>query len=214
MQFKENADVLAADGEKIGNVDRVVIDPRTKRITHIITKKGLLFRREKLIPLEMIESTSEERVALKSGVTVDDLPDFREELHIPAQNIIRDNGPAYARPLMWYPARAGVPTWGAAPYPGFTPQHPIEKTRNIPQDTTPLEEGARVLTADDQHVGDVERVYTDERGEHATHFLIAKGLVSKERKTIPAAWVDAVFTHAVHLSVDQNVVDNLPEHEE
>jgi len=41
MQFRENADVFTPAGEKIGRLDRVVIDPGSFEVTHIVTQKGL-----------------------------------------------------------------------------------------------------------------------------------------------------------------------------
>jgi sporulation protein YlmC with PRC-barrel domain len=34
MQFKENTSVFTAHGEQVGDIDRVVLDPRTKEVTH------------------------------------------------------------------------------------------------------------------------------------------------------------------------------------
>jgi sporulation protein YlmC with PRC-barrel domain len=34
MQFKENSEVVTSVGEKVGRIDRVVIDPNSKEIRH------------------------------------------------------------------------------------------------------------------------------------------------------------------------------------
>ena len=44
MLFKQGTDVFSSDNEKIGTLDRVVMDPRTKEISHIIVREGFLFR--------------------------------------------------------------------------------------------------------------------------------------------------------------------------
>jgi sporulation protein YlmC with PRC-barrel domain len=40
MQFKGGADVLTASNDTVGKVDRVVLDPRTKQVTHLVVRKG------------------------------------------------------------------------------------------------------------------------------------------------------------------------------
>lgn len=36
MEFREGTDVVTAGGEKVGEIERVVIDPRTREVTHIV----------------------------------------------------------------------------------------------------------------------------------------------------------------------------------
>jgi len=40
MQFNENAEVFTSTGEKVGRIDRVVIDPKSDELTHLVVKKG------------------------------------------------------------------------------------------------------------------------------------------------------------------------------
>jgi sporulation protein YlmC with PRC-barrel domain len=46
MQFKENAEVFTSTGEKDGRIDRVVIDPNSNELTHLVVKKGFLFTKD------------------------------------------------------------------------------------------------------------------------------------------------------------------------
>ena len=57
--------------------------------------------------------------------------------------------------------------------------------RNIPEGTIALKEGAKVVTSDDKHVGNVERVFVDASADKATHFLITQGVFFKARKVVP-----------------------------
>jgi sporulation protein YlmC with PRC-barrel domain len=40
MIFKYGSDVITVNGEKVGEVKEVVIDPRTEDVTHVIIEKG------------------------------------------------------------------------------------------------------------------------------------------------------------------------------
>jgi uncharacterized protein YrrD len=218
MQFKENADVLTSTGDKVGRIDRVVIDPKSKELTHLVVKKGFLFTEDKVVPLDHVETTNEDQVVLKEGLEdPDDFPDFEETHYIPAEEAgkfaKRDLGGT--RPLAWYYPMPGAAWWrmrmGA--YPGYPEPPYVSRTElNIPDNTVPLEEGAEVVGSEGDHVGDVERVYTEEEEQRVTHLLISQGLISKTRKLIPTMWVEHVLQDKVRLSVSKEFVEGLPEY--
>ena len=58
MYFKENAEVVTSEGDKIGQIDRLVMDPRSKELTHLVVKKGFLFTKDKVVPLDCVESAT------------------------------------------------------------------------------------------------------------------------------------------------------------
>ena len=218
MQFKENAEVFTSTGEKVGRIDRVVIDPKSDELTHLVVKKGFLFTTDKVVPIEHVETTAEDRVELKAGPgDPDEFPDFEETHYIQAQEsgtfAKRELGGK--KPLAWYYPFPGGPWWRASMggYPGY-PQPPyLRKTElNIPDNTVPLEEGAKVVSSDGEHVGDIERIYADEEEQRATHVMISQGLISKTRKLIPTMWVKHVHDEEVRLSISKNFVEHLPEY--
>ena len=65
MQFVQGAGVYTADDQQVGHVDRVVIDPKTLEVTHIVVQKGFLFTEDKVVPLDLIAEANEDRVALR-----------------------------------------------------------------------------------------------------------------------------------------------------
>lgn len=212
MELKENTDVLNARGEKIGSVDRVVIDPESRKVTHLVAKKGLLFTREKVIPVEQVERVTPDAVTLKEIVDPNELPDFEEEYHIPARQRAekQDSRPGYARPLMWYP-HPGVPSWGMGTYPMAHAPHTFVRTRrNIPEGTVALAEGAKVICRDGEKAGNVERIYLDSEEHRATHLVLSSGLISKEKKLVPSIWVARIEEDEVYLKVGCDVIDDLP----
>jgi uncharacterized protein YrrD len=70
-----------------------------------------------------------------------------------------------------------------------------------------------VIGRDGKHIGDIERVFTDPLVDRATHLLISEGLFLKEKKLIPAMWITNILEDAVHLSVDSDCVESLPEYQ-
>lgn len=213
MEFRQDASVFTANDEHVGHVDRVVLDPRTKDVTHIVVRKGLLFTEDKVVPIELIASATGDRVVLREDAEdLGVLPDF-EETHytmLDEEESTRAKAPAGSPPpLYWYPrpgAPRGYPARFRRPYAAATTE------RNIPEGAVPLKQGARVISADGEHVGDIERVLTDPELDRATHFVISQGLLRKERKLIPPTWVIRVGEEEVHLAVGSHLLDELPEY--
>ena len=213
MQFRQDEDVVMPTGQVVGHVDRVVMNPKNKQITHIVVRKGVLFTEDKLVPLSLIETATEDRVTLRRDAgDLEKLPPYEETHYIPltgAEADAADYADELATPLYWYP-----PSPGWMGYNYNYPQYIVETHPNFPEDTVPLKEGAPVFSTDDKLVGHVERIFTEANADRATYFLITKGLLLKERKLVPTTWISDISAEEVHLSVDSSVLEKLREYEE
>ena len=49
--------------------------------------------------------------------------------------------------------------------------------------------------------------------DRATHLLISEGLILKDKKLIPTRWMTNVLEKEVHLSVESDFVESLPEYQ-
>jgi uncharacterized protein YrrD len=214
MQFVQGAGVYTADDQQVGQVDRVVIDPKTLEVTHIVVQKGFLFTEDKVVPLDLIAEANEDRVKLREHAgLMQDLPDFEEQHFINVGEDQAAQTPApvfYAPPVYWYPA-FGAPAVGYG-YPYGVSA--IETEQNIPEDTVALKDGSEVISADGERVGKTERVLVDPQSNRATHFVISKGLLFKENKLIPMSWVRNVQEDQVHLAVGSRLLDELPDYKD
>jgi len=221
MEFKEGADVFTADGEKVGEIDRVVIDPRTNTVSHVIVEKGFLLPTDRVVHVSLIRKAVEDRVELRD--VIDDLevlPEFQEFEYVPADEADLEEPPAGAVPLYWYPA-AGTAWWdytGRVTYPGYwgyaRPPFVAEMDRNIPEGAVALREGARVISRDGEHVGDIEAIFSEAEGNRVTHLLLSRGFFLSEEKLIPTTWVALVMEDEVHLTVNADFIEGLPTYEE
>ncbi|HMQ52838.1 MAG TPA: PRC-barrel domain-containing protein [Anaerolineae bacterium] len=217
MQFKEGVDVYTTDDQKVGRIERIVLNPKTDKVTHLVVSSGFIFTQEKLIPVDLVTSATEERVTLeRKSDNLPELPNFTETAYIPATHsgVHPANFDAYVRPMYYYPP-IGTAWWHdpISPHLGYHPQVPYAASveQQIPEGTVALKEGAQVISADEQRVGSVERVFMDEDSERVTHFLISKGLLLKTRKLVPTLWVDAVSADEVWLNVDAGLIKDLPD---
>ena len=68
------------------------------------------------------------------------------------------------------------------------------------------------MSSDEEHVGDIERLFVEASSNKATHFVISQGLF-RDRKLIPAHWVRSVEEDKVQLIVSSGVLESLPAYE-
>jgi uncharacterized protein YrrD len=220
MEFKEGTHVYTADSEDVGSVERVVLDPRTDEVMGIVVRQGWLFTEDKVVPIGLVESATEDRITLrKSERDLQELPRFEETYYVPAEReaVIGGAGRSYiagdAAPFYAYPP-LGTAWWGYGGYYDLPPTDYVpgyvERThQNIPEGTVAIKEGARVMGKDGEHVGNIEKVFIDSATKHATHVVISKGILFKERKLIPTNWINVAGENEVMLTVNSGVVENL-----
>lgn len=223
MEIKRNAAVMSAEGEKIGEVDRVVLNPKTHEITDLIIRKGIFFQTDKVVPINLVAETGEDQVRLREfpgGAA--DLPDFEEKHYVATdeRKLQKDTDLSkYATSLFWYPPIAptglGVPGFLAAPplgEPQVSQPYEIETERNIPAGTVVINEGARVVSADEKDVGKIEKIITKEGADRVTHFVVEAGVLQKTHKLIPAIWISEIIDTVIHLAVSSDVIQQLPDY--
>jgi uncharacterized protein YrrD len=220
MRLKKGDEVYSSQGEKLGDIERVVLDPDTKEVTHLVVGKGFLFKTNKLIAMDMVDPTIENRITLRaSKQQLDEFQDFEETHYVnvdQTENPSSDELPAGNQvPVSyWYPPinlawwRAGG-TDNPITYPAM-PVYVARTEQNIPEGTVALEEGAKVMSSDDKHIGNIEQVIIDPQDKRVTHFVVSEGTLLKERKLVPVLWISRIGENEVHLSSSADVLGRLP----
>jgi uncharacterized protein YrrD len=215
----------------VGQLDRVVVDPRTKEVNYIVVRKGTFFTTDKVVPLTLVARADDEGIMLREDAgNLDQLPDFEERYYVAAEDAGTAPGaPATsggagisAAPTLYpYPPVTGGEMAGMgnvntqSTLGALTVQQPvIERTqRAIPDDNVAIPSGARVVSADGQHVGSVEQVLTGQYEDRVTHFVISQGRLFKDRKLIPVGWVGEIGEDVIHVAVDAGFLGKLPSYE-
>jgi len=215
MQFKDGAHVVTFDGQDVGSIERVVLDPQTGEVTHLVVQEGILLTEKKVLPVNWIASTSADYVTLDPAIdNLENLPRFEERHFVSPEQVEGEPPPpGHVRSLYWYPP-LGSAWWNYPHYSMYQPSpYVVEKERNIPMGTVALKEGADVISKDGEHVGDVEYIFAEPVEERVTHFVISEGLLFKERKLIPMMWVTDVIEDQIHLAVTADFLDKLSEYQ-
>ena len=157
MKFNQGAEIVTANGEKTGSLKQIVIDPKTKEVAHLVIRKGGLLTADKVISIEIIERTIGEKI----GITIRDqelvdLPDFQEDHFIKLHQ--EERAPKDPSPLFWYPPDNSW--WRPEFQRCFSQPKYVEKTKlDIPVGMVALQEGAKVMSRDQKHLGNIEKYW-------------------------------------------------------
>lgn len=205
IQFQKDADVLNEIGEKIGSLERVVLNPQTNVITSLVVRTGILFgRQDKVVPIELVTAGRDNSVILRKGAgELDILPPFEEKQLVSEGDVTDEPRTSDDLPPVIYG------------YPGTSVVVPSADRfvtvfeKNIPDGTIAMKEGAKVLASEGKQVGQVESVLVDPDEDKVTHLRISSGLFVKDTKIIPIHWVKRVAENEVHLAVKKASVEKL-----
>lgn len=207
MLFRKDVDVYGVDNKSVGHVDRVVLDPKSKQVSHLIVRKGMLLTKDRVIPINLVSTSTEDRVNLTvRSKEVNDLPEYEEKSYVPLEDGELPEGATIYPSFYWAPT---MPTLYAAPVVDPVPGYKVQTERNIPEHNVALKEGARVVGNDGEEVGHVEEVFTQSSSDQVTSFVVSRGLLVKEHRLVPINWVKFITDEEVQLNVPAAKVDAL-----
>ncbi|WP_029214616.1 BON domain-containing protein [Kallotenue papyrolyticum] len=183
--------VLARDG-RYGSLEKIVVDPHARRVTHLVVGKGWLAQQQRVVPIDAVEYVDEQGIHLDvSSEELNRLPVFQEEAFLRPD-------PTW-EPLETIPA-ADTLFWGG-PYPGVpAPVMPVVEHvtySGVPSGAIMLRRGADVL-CNDAPVGSLDHVLIDPRSGRMTH-LIVEELRSGRRVIVPIDWVRELHEQVIVL---------------
>ncbi len=209
-------DVYSSDGQKLGSVDRLVLNSANQHLENLVVDRGLLST-GKLVDLDLVERVEDDRVVLSlSADQAEQLPNFVETQFVDAPDDVTARFPAagagalgggrvlYGGPLVGAGV-AGGGTVGAASGAGTAPA--VENYRNIPEQDVVVGSGADVIGSDGKKVGTVDRVLYGKDGV-LQGVVVKSGFLFKHEVTIPGDLVAELDDDRILLSVTADEVQD------
>jgi uncharacterized protein YrrD len=200
-------DVFLWDGTQVGKVDRIVIDPVTAQITDLVVHKGHFFTEDRVVPLGAVSRTDEGSVVLEQRYSAENLALFKETHYIPVDEATRAQRGLPPDAVLWTSPLGGGPDSVMLPSEGNLIR---ETSTNTPEGSVAVEVGSPVLAADGAHVGRVDEMITDPGSDRMSHLVVERGLIDRQRRAVPASWVEVLTEREVRLAVSADAVDKLP----
>jgi sporulation protein YlmC with PRC-barrel domain len=208
MRLELGTRVDCTDGT-FGELADVVIDPTTKRVTHLVVKSPEEPWVERLAPVELVEAGDDRSRAAMLRATIEEvraLPPVQQVAYLelgsfPVNDPDWDVGIEEVYALPYYPA------YDLEPGPlDFTVMYD-----RIPKGDVEIRRASDVYSADGHHLGHVDGFLVD-RDDQITHLVLERGhLWGRREVTIPIGAIAKVETDDVTLSMIKNQVESLPQ---
>jgi hypothetical protein len=195
------AEVRCDDGVA-GTSEAVILDPLKREITHLVLRERHYPHTERLVPVGLIEATTEDEIDLRCSIGVASTLDrFVEDQFVEAPDrelsspIAMGAAASYAPPYLW-------------PF-----AYPLEKVlvthERIPKDELAVRRTFEV-DATDGRVGRVEAFLVDRNDDHITHVVVRTGHLARREFAVPVSEVAEISNDRVELRLDSRGVEDLP----
>jgi sporulation protein YlmC with PRC-barrel domain len=198
------ADTRCADGA-CGEVTRVVIDPVTRELTHLVVEPAGRRGLARLVPLGLVDAAGGE-IRLRCTIAEFEQLDAAEETQfVPGTRGYAAYGPEQVLSWPW------MSLGGTA---GVEGELAAGVSETVTYDTVPLGEvevrrGDRVHATDGE-IGHVEGLVIDPRNHHVTHVLLQEGhLWGRKEVAIPISAVTGAGD-GIRLNLTKDKVRDLP----
>jgi sporulation protein YlmC with PRC-barrel domain len=196
------AGVECVDGA-CGVSTHVIINPVTKKVTHLVVKQRGFPSIERMVPIEWVTQTTSNLIQLectKEKLNHQDTFIDTEYIKLEPSDVL-PSGPA--------PFIGGVYLYWPYSVPELERYMTVEHER-IPPDELAVRRGAHVEAADG-HVGQVDEFLVDPRDGHITHLVMREGhLWGQKDVSIPVSAIDHIEEDTVHLKLSRSEIKALP----
>jgi sporulation protein YlmC with PRC-barrel domain len=195
MDIPINVTVECVDGTA-GRSSAIILNPANDQVTHLVVREEELFDIERLVPVELVEESTPQRIRLRC--TKDELATMQPFISTEFVPMPPGFGP--------YPGE-GAMLW---PYVGLDPEVATIEHENIPPHEVAVHRGARVH-ASDGAIGRVDELLVNPANNHVSHLVLREGhLWGQKDVTIPIAEIDRIDEDAVYLKLSKHQVGALP----
>ena len=192
MHIEAGAPARTGDGDEVGSIERLVIDPATGGVVVAVLRTGELVTRLVEVPLEALQAEADGTVTVLYGAEeLDDLPAFDEA--------------RYLAPTLDPPSAAGFSVTAAAgddqTLDPAAMQAADEAAERQTLDQAVVGPGAAVIGKDGVLVGEVRAIGVDEVTGAIARLVVGGGLVGEDREVL-AALIATVDDGVIVLTVD------------
>jgi sporulation protein YlmC with PRC-barrel domain len=216
MRLELGSPVRCSDAE-YGELSDIVIDPTTRRVTHLVVQPAHRHDLARLVEIERAQAVAEGEPEIKLDCTVAEL-DQREPLQksaylrigeVPVEDPNWEVGIENMLALPYYESFTAGGGLGSTMPPMAYDDHVTEIYDRVPKDRIEIRRSSAVISSDDHELGHVDGFVVDSE-EGITHLVLEHGhLWGKREVTIPVSAVDAITNDEVRLTLTKDQVGEL-----
>jgi sporulation protein YlmC with PRC-barrel domain len=216
MKIEIGSTVNSSDGQNIGSVDRLIIDPATSEVRAAVIRKGMFLPRDIEVPLSSLTASSGGELGVDmSADEVKNLPEFAEDMYIlpPPQYQLPDGftaGSLYwpAGTMMGPPQNIPATTMVADGSMDSAIQDAARADQSTQEfDDAVIGKGSTVSGRDGETIGKVAELAFDPKTGALSGLVVRSGLLVHNDRHIASSLIDTVEEGLITLKVD---ADQLP----
>jgi len=209
MKIDMGARVRSRDGENLGTIRHLIVDPETHDVRAVVIEKGFLLTEDIEAPPDRIRMEAPGRAVLDmTGLEARALPRFQPSAYqTPTDELAARLGHPAAT-LLWPTGPAMAPTMQApaAHVPGEVGAALVEVERSdleAPPRPPVITRGMNVISRDGKKIGEVDSVSFDSETGHPLSLLVRQGWLFSHDIALPGDLIARVDGDSVHLNVDE-----------
>jgi sporulation protein YlmC with PRC-barrel domain len=203
-------EVSCSDGV-CGELDRVVVDPLARSLTHLVVEPRHRVGMARLVPVGLVESAGEQIRLRCTTAEFDALEEAEEVRFLPDLGERMGLGYGAGHVLAWpyYGLGPGIGGVGVGGIGMSDPLPPVTVDK-VPAGEVEVRRGEHVH-ASDGNIGRVQGLVVDPADNHVTHVLLQEGhLWGKKDVAIPISAVKDVAADGVQLDLTKDEIRDLP----
>jgi sporulation protein YlmC with PRC-barrel domain len=193
MDIPVNAEIVCADGT-VGRSTHIVLNPKTKEVTHVVVKEHGFMGLEHLVHVDQIVESTPTSIHLRCiKAEVREMELFNETEYVPSAIPHYVMGPSALDPYVIPESR-----------------YMVLEHEHVPPGELAIRRGTNV-EATDGRVGQVDEFLVDSANDHITHLILREGhLWGQKDVTIPVSEIDRIEEDTVYLKIDKQRIEELP----
>lgn len=208
--YEIGAHVSCSDGA-CGKLSRVVLDPVSRVLTHLVVQPRGAIERGRLVPIDLVAGATPAEIHLRCSLADFDALEDAEETHFLTE-LDPELGYGADQMLAWPYYGLGMTGMGGLGMAGTgMAGMPLSVTTDrIPVGELDVRRGEPVH-ASDGHVGSLQGLVIDPRDHHVTHLLLQEGhLWGKKQVAIPIGAVRHVDVDDIRVDLTRDQIRDLP----
>ena len=208
MLIEFGASVIGVGGKRLGEVDGLIVNAGTKRVSSLLVDAGLFDRAKHKVGVSAIQSVDQQGIHLETTARAEaQSPTYAEEEVAFPQRV---EPPEVFSPAAGVGGPVVVDDEVSSEYPhsdsffDIAPidPPPVEIESNLLENEVILGKGTDAISSDGHKVGDVVALELGDMGQ-VDAVTVSEGFIFKERATFNLAEIDEFGTNAVHLKLDR-----------
>ena len=210
MRVDLGAEVRTMDGQVVGKIKHLIMEPGSNNVRSVVIEKGFLLPDDVEVTLDRLHYGIDERIELNcTKEEYDRLPRFDRSQYTdrPPANVVLAGFPPVG--ILWNNTSGYPAGYAAGTYPtlldGDSAMNDPDVNREIVGNghATPavIEKGSAVYSSDDHQIGEVHEVTFDVSSGRPLVLIVRSGLILHRDTQVPADRIQEVNDGEVRLNV-------------